>query len=55
MIELIPDLPENVLGFSAKGEVTVEDYETVLIPAVEARIKRGAASAVERNRTRLSE
>lgn len=39
MIELIPNLPENVLGFNAKGEVTVQDYETVLIPAVEARIK----------------
>jgi hypothetical protein len=39
MIELIPDMPENVLGFSGKGEVTVQDYETVLIPALEARIK----------------
>jgi hypothetical protein len=39
MIELIPDLPENVLGFRATGDVTVGDYETVIIPAVEARIK----------------
>lgn len=39
MIELIPNMPENVLGMSAKGEVTTGDYETVVIPAVEARIR----------------
>jgi hypothetical protein len=36
MIEQIPNLPSNVLGFSAKGIVTGIDYETVIIPAVEA-------------------
>ena len=35
MIEKIPGLPANVLGFTAKGVVTAEDYETVIIPAVE--------------------
>ena len=35
MIEKIPDLPENVLGFTAKGTVTAKDYESVIIPAVE--------------------
>jgi hypothetical protein len=35
MVETIPDLPENVLGFSAKGKVTSDDYESVIIPAVE--------------------
>lgn len=34
MIELIPDLPDNTLGLEAKGEVTGEDYEQVVIPAV---------------------
>jgi SpoIIAA-like len=34
MIELIPDLPDNVLGLDAKGEVRGEDYEQVVIPAV---------------------
>jgi len=34
MIELIPDLPDNVLGLEAKGEVRGEDYEQVVIPAV---------------------
>lgn len=39
MIELIPEMPENVLGVSAIGEVTAEDYEKILIPAAEARIQ----------------
>lgn len=34
MIELIPDLPDDVLGLDARGEVTGEDYEQVVIPAV---------------------
>lgn len=37
MIEHLGDLPENVLGFSAKGVVTKADYETIIIPAVEAK------------------
>lgn len=36
MIEQIHGLPENVLAFSAKGDVTAEDYESVLIPAMDA-------------------
>ena len=39
MIEVIPDMPRNVVAFRAKGKVTGEDYETVLIPAVEAAVK----------------
>ncbi len=39
MIDLIPDLPDNVLGIEAKGEVTGEDYEQVLIPAVERHLE----------------
>ena len=35
MVERIHGLPENVLGFSAKREVTGADYESVIIPAVE--------------------
>jgi len=35
MIEKIPSLPDNVLGFSAKETVTANDYESVIIPAVE--------------------
>jgi hypothetical protein len=37
MIEIINDLPQNVEGFHATGKVTKEDYEKVLMPAVEMR------------------
>jgi SpoIIAA-like len=40
MVEKIPDLPDNVLGFTAKGTVTASDYESVIIPAVEALFSR---------------
>jgi hypothetical protein len=39
MIELIPDLPGNVVGAIAAGHVTGQDYESVLIPAVENAIR----------------
>ena len=42
MIEKIPDLPDSVLGFTAKGTVTEDDYESVIIPAVEAMFSREA-------------
>lgn len=40
MIEIINDLPENVIGFRATGKVTKEDYEKVLMPAVDAHSKK---------------
>ena len=40
MIQLIPDLPDNVVGLVASGHVTAEDYERVAIPAVEAVLKK---------------
>lgn len=46
MLERMKGLPENVLGFEAKGEVTGADYESVLIPAVDEMLAR-------RNRIRL--
>ena len=39
MIELITGLPDDTVGFNAKGKVTGEDYETVLIPLVEEKLK----------------
>ena len=36
MITLRTDLPEHVLGADASGMVTAQDYETVLVPAIEA-------------------
>jgi hypothetical protein len=40
MIEVMNDLPERVLGLKASGEVTAEDYKTVLVPALEAQLTR---------------
>lgn len=40
MVEQISNLPGNVLGFAAKGTVTANDYEAVIIPAVEALFAR---------------
>ncbi len=39
MIERIPDLPDNVIGFVASGQVTAGDYESVVIPAIESALK----------------
>jgi hypothetical protein len=35
MIELLKDFPSNVVALSASGQVTKQDYEKVVIPAVE--------------------
>jgi len=39
MLKIMNDLPENVLGVSAEGKITGTDYETVLIPAIEQKLK----------------
>jgi SpoIIAA-like len=40
MVERIANLPDNVLGFAATGTVTAKDYESVIVPAVEAQLSR---------------
>ncbi len=40
MITLITGLPEMVIGLSAEGKITGTDYENVVIPAVEAKLKK---------------
>ncbi len=40
MIEIIEDLPDNVVGILAKGEVTRKDYLDAVIPAIEKSLKR---------------
>jgi hypothetical protein len=35
MIELIEGLPDGVIGIEAVGNVTLEDYDNVVAPAVE--------------------
>lgn len=42
MIERIEDLPENIVGFAAKGTITADDYESIIMPAVEAQLERQA-------------
>lgn len=39
MLKIIEDLPGNVLGVEAKGEITGADYENVLMPAVDEKLK----------------
>jgi SpoIIAA-like len=40
MIEIVEGFPEGVVGFAAKGRVTRQDYEHVLIPKVEGALRR---------------
>ena len=39
MIELLEALPDNVVGLRAVGEVEDDDYEDVIIPAVEKALE----------------
>ncbi len=38
MIKLLANLPDHVVGISASGQVDANDYETVLIPAIESAL-----------------
>jgi len=38
MIEIIDDLPGNVVGFEAVGEVSAADYREILDPAISAAL-----------------
>ena len=40
MIEILTDFPDNVVAFICHGHVTKDDYDTVLIPEVEKRLKQ---------------
>jgi hypothetical protein len=40
MLQFINDLPGHVVGIHAVGEVTKEDFETVLIPRIDELVKR---------------
>jgi hypothetical protein len=39
MLKLMNDLPDSTLGVSAEGKITGTDYETVMIPALEEKLK----------------
>src|SRR5437588_11075796 len=40
MIELIKELPDNVVGIVARGRVTNQECDNILRPAMEASLKR---------------
>ena len=40
MIEAISGLPDNVAAFACHGHVTKADYESVLVPDIEERLRR---------------
>lgn len=40
MLKPIPKLPRGTIGFTATDQVTAKDYESVLMPAVEAALKK---------------
>ena len=46
MLTLIEDLPQDVVGVEAHGKVTAEDYERVLVPAVDAARARAGGGGV---------
>jgi hypothetical protein len=37
MLKMLDDLPNNVIGVEAVGKVSAEDYEQVLVPAIQAK------------------
>ena len=41
MFTQLTDLPAGILGFEARGKFTAADYETVLMPTMEAAVKAG--------------
>jgi hypothetical protein len=42
MLSIIQGMPENVVAVNASGKVTGEDYDNVLIPAIEDKLKQQA-------------
>lgn len=40
MMRLLSHLPDHVVGVSASGQVDAQDYESVLMPAIEALLQR---------------
>ena len=40
MLKRIIYLPDNVLGIEASGKVTADDYQSVLVPALEDKLRK---------------
>lgn len=41
MIESIPGLPDNVVGFRASADITKRDYDEVVFPTVSKHLQKG--------------
>ena len=41
MINVLPDMPDGVLGFEVEGKLHSDDYKNVLIPAIKERLDAG--------------
>ena len=39
MIELIPDVADNVVALKGAGKLTGDDYEQIIIPIIEEKLK----------------
>jgi len=39
MIEVLPDYPDDILAITASKTITGSDYESTIIPAIEAKVK----------------
>ena len=46
MLVQIADLPTNIVGFTAEGEIHSDDYKNTLIPAIEDLIDREGKARV---------
>ena len=40
MIEILNNFPDNVIAFSCEGQITKEDYDAILVPAILKALKR---------------
>jgi hypothetical protein len=40
MIEILKNFPDNVIAISCEGQVTKEDYDGILVPAILKALKR---------------
>ena len=49
MIEILKNFPDNVIALSCEGQVTKEDYEGILVPAI---LKRSSGTTRSGSSTR---
>lgn len=40
MLEIIQDMPDNIVAVRASGQISGKDYDDALVPAVASSVKR---------------